>query len=56
MKIVIGLIIVLVCLYALVGVVMAFYEQSQTDDKFNPITIITWLPKMLGLKNTNLPY
>ena len=49
MKILIGLVIVLVVVYGLAGVVMALYESSQTDDPFNAMTILTWLPKMLGM-------
>lgn len=36
-------------LYLLAGVVMAFYESSQTDDPFDWTTILSWLPKMFGL-------
>lgn len=49
MKILIGLVIVLAVIYGLCGVVMAFYESSQTDDPFDAMTIVTWLPKMLGM-------
>ena len=48
MKILFGLLLFLVIAYGLVGVVMAFYESSQNDDPFDPKTILTWLPKMLG--------
>ncbi len=44
------ILIVLVALYGIAGLIMAFYEQSQTDDEFKPMTILTWLPKMLGMK------
>ena len=46
MKILIGIVIVLAVVYCLAGVVMGLYEMSQTDDPFNPMTIVTWLPKM----------
>jgi hypothetical protein len=49
MKILLGLVIVLAIVYGLAGVVMAFYESSQTDDPFNWTTILTWLPKMFGM-------
>jgi len=48
-KVLIGIVIVLAVVYGIAGVVMAFYESSQTDDPFNPMTIVTWLPKMLGM-------
>lgn len=37
-------------LYGICGLVMAWYEKSQTDDEFKIETIITWLPKVLGIK------
>ena len=48
MKILFGFLLFLVIAYCIIGVIMAVYEQSQTDDPFNPKTILTWLPKMLG--------
>jgi hypothetical protein len=46
MKILFTIILVLAVLYCGVGVVMAFYEHTQTDNPFNWRTILTWLPKI----------
>ena len=40
---------IVIILYLLAGCVMAWYESSQTDDPFNWITVILWLPKMFGI-------
>lgn len=40
---------IVIILYLLAGCVMAWYESSQTDDPFNWITVLLWLPKMFGI-------
>ena len=39
---------VFVCLYLLAGVIMATYEKTQTDNKFDWKTIFTWLYKIFS--------
>lgn len=41
-----GVIGLIAGVYLLLGVVMAFYEQTQTDNKFDWKTIFTWLYKI----------
>ena len=48
-KVVVGILIGLMTLYAIIGLIMAFYETIKTDDPvpFDWTIIITWLPKMI---------
>lgn len=44
------MVLAVVILYGICGCVMAWYEKNQTDDEFKVQTVITWLPKVLGIK------
>jgi len=44
------MVLALIFAYGLFGLIMAWYEKSQTDDEFKIETVITWLPKVLGIK------
>ncbi len=46
MKALLIIILVLVILYCGAGLIMAFYEHTQTDNPMNWQTVLTWLPKI----------
>ena len=48
MKTLFIIILVLAILYLGAGVIMAFYEHTQTDNPFDWTTVITWLHKIFN--------
>lgn len=48
MKTLFGLLIFLAVLYCGIGVAMALYEKSQTDNPIKWRTVYMWLPMLLG--------